>query len=642
MKFKTTSRLFLVVCVLGGLIWLLETRFESTDKQKEHGTSLVHMAVEDANYLMIERNDFRTDCVKRDGVWFLTRPLRARAAEGEIERVLGVIEALPRNEVVTLRQRLERKLIIHDYGLAQPRARFIIGNSLGRKEILLGHDSPIGDQLYVKFAFEEEVLATSRSLLEAIPETVESLRDRTILHGNANRTSRLEIKRRGEGFIQLAHVSGQWIIRQPISARADSLKVTRMLDSLYALEVRDFVWDPPLRPRGQTPTAVEQEYPTARLDQYDLAPDEATARVTVWIKGDRVGKEIILGKEVSEGGNGIFAKRRDAGSIYSTDKEILDAFAVTANGLRDRNILSLDPQDIRYVCILNGDRKLVLNRTEDAGWTIVEPMQWKADDQVVVELIGMLTRMQADSFIDGPHTNLASLGLHPPAHAIVLSQDFPSNEVNGEPVAADIPGSADRVPTDLPGALLFGSPIDGGTSRFVKFANDDCMFRISGRAAEQIEEYSIDPLVYRHRTMLAVPSKSINRISLTKNSSEQTLERVESGTWTAVVPATNLVNRQAVQNVLFVAANMRALRIERYEPGNAAPYGLDRPEVTLTLGLCGEGGIQKSIILGSDTESDGTYAMVQGQDVVFVLDRETARRLTTDLTQAPSPTKAEP
>ena len=60
----------------------------------------------------------------------------------------------------------------------------------------------------------------------------------------------------------------------------------------------------------------------------------------------------------------------------------------------------------------------------------------------------------------------------------------------------------------------------------------------------------------------------------------------------------------------------------------------DRPALTLTLGLTGERGIQKSIAMGFRAETDGIFAMVQGQDVVFVLDRKLVEMLTRDLVRA--------
>ncbi len=53
-----------------------------------------------------------------------------------------------------------------------------------------------------------------------LPKSIAPLRDRSVLHGEAENTVRVEIERQGAGFIQLVKQSGVWMIQQPLSARA--------------------------------------------------------------------------------------------------------------------------------------------------------------------------------------------------------------------------------------------------------------------------------------------------------------------------------------------------------------------------------------------------------------------------------------
>jgi hypothetical protein len=140
-----------------------------------------------------------------------------------------------------------------------------------------------------------------------------------------------------------------------------------------------------------------------------------------------------------------------------------------------------------------------------------------------------------------------------------------------------------------------------------------------------------DPLFYLDRTMLTVAPDRVRRITLARGGAEQTVARLEAGTWAAVNPPTNDVNRAAVEDVLFLAANLRAARVEARNPRSLAGYGLECPQTVLTLVMSGGDGIQKSVFLGLAAGADGHYAIVQGQDVVFVLPRGTVQRLSGDL-----------
>ena len=75
----------------------------------------------------------------------------------------------------------------------------------------------------------------------------------------------------------------------------------------------------------------------------------------------------------------------------------------------------------------------------------------------------------------------------------------------------------------------------------------------------------------------------------------------------------------------------RARRYVAERPPDLSIYGLDPPEVTLTLGLRDEAGISKTLFVGRSGEH-GTFAMIRGRDMVFTVDDATRQDITADLT----------
>lgn len=626
MKFKTTLGLLIAVCLLGVLVWVVEQQFKSSGERRELRDRVLQTTVEEIDYLTIEQGDLRIDCVKRDGTWFIVKPLEAKADEGKITRILSVLEAMPGTEIITAAQRMERELTLKDYGLLEPRARFLTGNKLHRFEVLVGHDAPLGDLLYVKLAASENVIATSRGIMDVIPEKVEVLRDRTILHGDVARTTRLEIQRSAGAFIQVTRTADGWVMEQPTITSVDNGRISDVLKALYSLQVQEFVWDAKVQ-----------------IEPYGLAPDEAIMRATVWVNGDEVGKELFLGKPVSENSDKIFAKRRDIDSIYTVQKDIVDVLSLGVNDLRDKNLFSIRPEKVNYLCFQKSDHKLVLRKKEKEGWGIIEPVQWKADDQVVQKLVEKVTRLRAESFVDGSQTNLVKLGLEPPSHIVQVLESCPepTGENGKRESDKEKKPEKEKSAKDKQNRLWIGTLPEGKETVFAKFEDKSLVFELSTAMISNLGPNPTDPLVYRDRTMLALPPASIKRISLLKDGKEQAIARNESGEWIPVVSATNQVNQEVVENILFTVSNMRALRIESHNQENLAAFGLDRSEVTLTFGLSGEKGIQKSLILGFRSKTDGIYAMVQGQDVVFVLEKALVDRLTRDLTKEVESTSVE-
>jgi hypothetical protein len=61
--------------------------------------------------------------------------------------------------------------------------------------------------------------------------------------------------------------------------------------------------------------------------------------------------------------------------------------------------------------------------------------------------------------------------------------------------------------------------------------------------------------------------------------------------------------------------------------------------MTVTFGLSSKEGIQKKLILGSAAPNGGVYAMLQGQDLVFAIERKDADVLEHDIVAPAAPGK---
>ena len=625
MRFRTTARLLVVACVLGLAIWFLERRLPSSETRRYQADRILDMPAESIVYVAVESQEMRVECERREDGWHLAVPFDARATDAAIERLLSELEALRTSEVITAEQRAQRELTLADYGVSEPRLRVVVGDGRNRKELAFGLDDPLGELIYLHQAWSTDVISTSRAFLDAVPKTVVGLRDRNILRGDASLTARVEIHRPGTGFIRLNHAGGAWHLQQPAQTPADGGRVAQMLDALYSLAVEEFVWDPPSDALVDeaAPVAVDAD-PESRLAPYGLGDDEALVRVKVWTTGEDVGRELVIGRETGESNRLVFAKTRDRESICTIDREILDIFSVSVNDLRNPVLFPVSARDVRYACFEEGDRKLVLEWQPRGGWMVSEPVQWRADDGIVSELVGRLARLRAQRFLSGGGTNWAGANQGEAAAVIQLLAARPAAAAEGTN-GGDPGGAAGQ------NRLLVGGADAETDSLLARFEGGDVVAVIDAEAIWPEGGVLTDPLVYRDRTMLAVDAANVIRVALRTADGEQIVSRNEQGEWTAASPAGARLMPDVVKDVLFRVANLRSLRIEEHDPKNLAAYGLQAPTTVLTLGLSGDEGIQKSILLGFRAKTDGIYAMVQGQDVVFVLGTSEVRHLTRSL-----------
>jgi hypothetical protein len=569
--------------------------------------------------------------VREGDVWFVESPLRARADSAVMDALLAELGAARREDVITRDQREARAVSLADYGLEAPRVRLVLADRLTRVEVAVGCAAPLGDRVYVRLDGRDDVIATSDRLAAAIPSGVEALRDRVVVAGDARRAVRLEFQQSIAGFVQLARSDGAWVLQQPVSARADQRLVLRMLEALYGLQVRRFVWDRPVDPLAEG-LAGDLEDPVGRLAPYGLAADEAAAVITVWETGQDIGQQLLLGKPAAEDGSEVFARTRSMDSVFTVGTNILGVLAVSVNDLRSRVVFPFAADAVRTVCLQEGERRLVLEKRPDQGWTAVSPVQWKADDEFVGALVDKLVRLNVQAFVPPGGTNLADAGLSPPRLTVALGDRLPEARP-AEPAGAGC--------LENGVCLLVGAPGVAKDALYAKLQQGNDLLEIPAAAIAALGERPAEPLQYRDRTVLSVPPANVTRISLIRNGEEQTVVRAGSE-WRALAPAGARPDVAAVEDVLFFTSNLRAIRVEAYDPENLAAYGLERPGTTLTLGLTGQEGIQKSILFGYRSKTDALYANVQGQDLVFALGLGLVGQMTRDITEPAPPGEPAP
>jgi hypothetical protein len=164
---------------------------------------------------------------------------------------------------------------------------------------------------------------------------------------------------------------------------------------------------------------------------------------------------------------------------------------------------------------------------------------------------------------------------------------------------------------------------------------------LAARDVESLAVFPLDPLAFFGRTVLAVDAGDVRRVTLKRDGAEQTVERGDGGAWVARAPAGGMVHAQSVDVDVAMAGRLEAIRIEGRNLSNLAAYGLAEPRTLLTFGLSGGESIQKTILLGFRSKTDGVFAMVQGQDIVFVLAKDEAERLVRDIVAPAGEAKGE-
>ncbi len=605
MHYRTTLLLLLFVCVLGVFIWIVEWKPSSYDNPQNREQKLLDVDLEQIGYVSFYRDGMFIECVNEHDRWFINKPIRARSDNSKINRLLVIMEMLPKGEAITLAERQARELTLDDYGLMNPRARIVLGEKEKRYKLTIGKDSPLKDAVYVRLGKQDSVIVTSTNVLNVIPCNVNDIRDTKLLQGSPSYVSCLEIKRHDGPMIQMKKEGAEWILHKPVISRADWIKMSSLLKNLFSMRIQHFVSETMADPAA-----------------YGLSDDEAILQVNLWQNEKTIVTKLFFGKDTTEKGDMVYANCKDSSSIYAVRKSEVEAVQITVNDIRDSHIYFMPKDNIVFIQIEKDGKVLQLHKDDKVGWRIDKPKQWPANSRVVNDLFSRINSLRIEAFVDGAVTNLQAFGLDKPSTVIRVADAVPLSGTVTQAVSLITlpPGGTSR-------SLKLSCPQPGKAYIYAQFEGELQVYQISASAAST---FPIEPLPCRDTTVMSLDPSMIRTITLKKNGREQTVERVGETSWKLIEPATGQVNKAVIRNILVSVSDLSVLRFEGWNIPVLSVYGLKDASVSLTLRLTGEKGIQKSLIFGEPSEDLGVYTMLQGQDVVFILEKEVAGFLTTD------------
>ena len=142
-----------------------------------------------------------------------------------------------------------------------------------------------------------------------------------------------------------------------------------------------------------------------------------------------------------------------------------------------------------------------------------------------------------------------------------------------------------------------------------------------------LKGFYVDPLFYRDREVLTLDAGDVTRISVRRQRGEESAVREAGGPFAPFGPEAGDLHQAAVQKMLEVVGRLRVVEYVADNPEDLSVYGLEPPGLEVTFGLTGQGAISKTVLLGDALEKGGVYAMIRGEDVVFVLDEDAGHAL---------------
>jgi len=190
-----------------------------------------------------------------------------------------------------------------------------------------------------------------------------------ILKVDPSQVTELVLKQKGLDPVTLKKEEGKWQITEPKPYRADQDAVTGVLSTLSTLSADRVVEDK-----------------AADRKQYGL--EQPAAEV------DLGTRQLMLGDDTPAGGD-VYAAVAGDPRVFTVSSSTKTSLAKSLNDLRDKSLLTLNPDKVSRVELLKKGQDLEFDRTKD-GWQMLKPSVSPADASAVDDLVRTLTNARMD------------------------------------------------------------------------------------------------------------------------------------------------------------------------------------------------------------------------------------------------------
>ena len=472
---RTTGILALVAVALGLFVYINEIEGDVDRKAAADEAAKIHSgfdATDIDSVSLVTLDGLAANFERRDGRWWLSSPIEARAEATALDAMASALSDMPREGTVGDAADLEG----FGLGTSAGVVRFQVeGEEYGLR---IGRSTPVGGHRYVARLGDDEVAYVASYRVNAFNRNLDDLRDRRLFTVDIPRVRGLRVSwpLGGEGAATSdesftldleRNESGAWWISSPIRAQADDAMIRELLSNLIYLRAAGFVDER----TSLASTALEQ----AEID-FEWTLDPADDALDPESRVSDSGASLVKG-HVRIGG--VFSGGRIVegpdGRLATIAAERLEDFPRDLERYRFKQLAKYDLASARRLEFsfaanavdLNREPLRVVATLEEAGWSSADRL---LDRDAISELVRTLSSLDADGIVAeemGPE-ELVGMGLSPPQARL--------NVEGGEDADAPVRTLAD---------LRFGR-MDSRGRVLVQRGDRPQVFRLSASAAASL------------------------------------------------------------------------------------------------------------------------------------------------------------
>ncbi|MBN2582668.1 MAG: DUF4340 domain-containing protein [Planctomycetes bacterium] len=631
MNFRTTLILAVLAVVAAGTVLLIKYKMPAdTGDDTKGGLSEVRafagLSTPDVTRIEIDRQGAlgRIVLEQADQNWRLAEPVAAKARYTQATLLARLLAELTYDRTVKV-----GSPALDSAKLNPPEAAIKFTARMTPKdapegaepqavtyELAVGRQTGLGTDryVYVQVKGRDVVYLVKGELHDVVLAALDEFRDRNVFGFGPGRVEKLTLIRGDQTVAAERAGEDAWMICEPVRARGDREAITSLLTTITTLNVDDFVGDASdddsrygldkprltvvLQEKSAAPVKSETAADEKTGEEAEKQPESAAAPVV---------HTLIVGANADLQGTKVYARLQGQPSVFTIKDRTVRDLQKEVFDLRDRRGVPLDQYRVDHLALDLDGSAVALDRT-DGTWTIAVPEKAPAEGQVVQTLLENMAGLKISKFVDNADPKSAELGFDKPYGTITFRH------------RGDVKDTS----------IVVGREVASGEMWLLDVA-DNVAGKVDAADVVRLKRTWLD--LHRLNVWTIGGDQTVRSVSWTRDG--ETVELTNSGTnekpeWRIVQPIEAAAD---VEKVTDLVAQVHQVEAVRYmaRADKAADFGLDKPQIRLTVKAEAAGGETSEYTL-LIAERDSKYvAMTAGGSLIFGLDKSLVEGLAAPL-----------
>lgn len=219
---------------------------------------------------------------------------------------------------------------------------------------------------------------------------------------------KITLKKEDETITFKKDEKGDWLITEPLEAKADSSEVNRLAEDFSILKME---------------RVVEKE--GGDLTKYEIPKKE----LTLWYKNKPQPVKILIGME-NPLDNALFAKKEDDKRIVLLSSYLKSLLEKRTFDFRQKDIFTFETADVNSIKVRAKDIAWEAQKKEDQ-WFLQKPLNALAKKSGIEDILGALAHLKAKEFVSEKkkEEDITKYGLKDPEYVISLNMPAKNQEI---------------------------------------------------------------------------------------------------------------------------------------------------------------------------------------------------------------------